>query len=58
MKPYYADGSLTLHAGRAADILASLPDQSVACAVTSPPLCAYVIQFLHFLVEGHTHSIR
>ena len=37
MKPYYTDPHVTLHRGDALDVLRALPDQSVDCAVTSPP---------------------
>lgn len=37
MKPYYTDDHVTLHRGDALDVLRALPDQSVDCAVTSPP---------------------
>lgn len=37
MRPYYADAHVTLHHGDALDVLRALPDQSVDCAVTSPP---------------------
>ena len=36
--PYYEDGdTLRLYTGHALDVLATLPDQSVNCIVTSPP---------------------
>ena len=34
---YYSDPHVTLHRGDALDVLRALPDQSVDCAVTSPP---------------------
>lgn len=34
---YYSDDQLTLHHGDAATVLATLPDASVDCCVTSPP---------------------
>ncbi len=34
---YYADDGVTLHHGDALTVLASMPDQSVDCIVTSPP---------------------
>ena len=37
MKPYYSDDSVTLHHGPALDVLATLPDESANCIVTSPP---------------------
>lgn len=37
MKPYYSDDSVTLHHGPALDVLATLPDESADCIVTSPP---------------------
>ena len=37
MTPYYADDWLTIHQGDARDVLATLPEQSVHCVVTSPP---------------------
>jgi len=36
-KPYYTDDGVTLHHGDALTVLASMPDQSVDCIVTSPP---------------------
>ena len=36
-KPYYSDDGVTLHHGDALTVLASMPDQSVDCIVTSPP---------------------
>lgn len=35
--PYYSDDSVTLHHGPALDVLATLPDESTDCIVTSPP---------------------
>lgn len=35
--PYFTDDSVTLHLGRAVDVLATLPAGSVDCVVTSPP---------------------
>lgn len=37
MRPYFTDDSTTLYHGDAATVLASLPDGSVDCIVTSPP---------------------
>ena len=37
MKPYYDDDRSTIYHGDAADVIASLPDASVDCVVTSPP---------------------
>lgn len=37
MKPYFTDDSTTLYHGDAATVLASLPDGSADCIVTSPP---------------------
>lgn len=37
MTPYYADAWLTLYAGDCRKVLATLPDESVHCVVTSPP---------------------
>lgn len=37
MSPYYEDEHVTLHHGDAATTLATLPDGSVDCIVTSPP---------------------
>lgn len=36
-QPYYSDATVTLYHGSALDVLASLPDGSVNCIVTSPP---------------------
>ena len=36
-EPYYSDDGVTLHHGDALTVLASMPDQSVDCIVTSPP---------------------
>ena len=35
--PYYQDDAVTLHHGPALDVLATLPDESANCIVTSPP---------------------
>jgi|SRR5208282_6311560 len=35
--PYWHDAASTLYAGDARDVLASLPDGSADCIVTSPP---------------------
>lgn len=35
--PYYQDDAVTLHHGPALDVLATLPDESADCIVTSPP---------------------
>jgi DNA modification methylase len=43
MKPYYADDSVTLHAGDCLDVLRSLPDASVDAVVTDPP---YGLEFM------------
>ena len=37
MRPYFTDDSTTLYRGDAATVLATLPDGSVDCIVTSPP---------------------
>lgn len=37
MTPYYADETSTIYQGDAAEVIASLPDESVDCVVTSPP---------------------
>lgn len=37
MNAYYEDDAVTLHHGGAADVLRTMPDQSVDCIVTSPP---------------------
>lgn len=37
MSPYYSDDAVTLHHGPALDVLATLPDGSANCIVTSPP---------------------
>lgn len=36
-EPYYQDSTVTLHHGDSLDVLRTLPDGSVDCAVTSPP---------------------
>src|SRR5437868_2228987 len=36
-EPYYADEAVTLHHGDSLAVLATLPDASVDCCVTSPP---------------------
>ena len=37
MRPYFTDDSTTLYHGDAATVLASLPDGSADCIITSPP---------------------
>jgi DNA modification methylase len=37
MTPYYSDPWLTVYGGDCRDVLASMPDESVHCVVTSPP---------------------
>jgi DNA modification methylase len=37
MTPFVADSDFTLYVGDVRDVLASLPDESVHCVVTSPP---------------------
>jgi len=37
MAPYLTDRDLTLYQGDAREVLASLPDESVHCVITSPP---------------------
>lgn len=37
MKPYFTDGTVTLHHGDSLAVLREMPDQSVDCCVTSPP---------------------
>jgi len=37
MNPYYEDDRSTIYHGDAAEVIASLPDASVDCVVTSPP---------------------
>jgi DNA modification methylase len=37
VKPYYQDDMVTLHHGDSLAVLREMPDQSVNCAVTSPP---------------------
>ena len=37
MTPYYEDERSTIYHGDAAEVIASLPDESVDCVVTSPP---------------------
>lgn len=37
MKTFYQDRDLTLYEGDALEVLRSLPEESVQCAVTSPP---------------------
>ena len=40
MTPYYDDGQATIYHGDALTVLRELPDESVHCAVTSPPYYA------------------
>ncbi len=37
MKPYYQSGGITIYHGDCREVLATLPDGSVNCCVTSPP---------------------
>ena len=37
MTPYYSDDRSTIYHGDCAEVIASLPDESVDCVVTSPP---------------------
>lgn len=54
MSIHYQDDAVTLHSGKAVEVLRSLPDQSVDCCVTSPPY--YGLR--SYLPEGHPDKIH
>lgn len=54
MSVYHQDGTVTLHLGKALEVLGALPDQSVDCCVTSPPY--YGLR--SYLPEGHPDKIH